>query len=40
VIPQLVPLQVAVPFAGCGHGVQAEPQLLTLVFGTHCPEQR
>jgi hypothetical protein len=39
-IPQLVPLQVALPFAGAGQGVQELPQLLMLMLGTHCPEQR
>jgi hypothetical protein len=39
VAPQLAPLHVAVPFGGFGQGVQELPQLLTLVFDTHCPEQ-
>jgi hypothetical protein len=36
--PQLVPLQVAVAFAGAVHGVHEEPQFAVLLFETHCPE--
>lgn len=34
-----VPLQVAVPFVGTGHGVHDRPQLLTLLFDTQVPPQ-
>ena len=35
VTPQVVPLQVAVPLAGCGHGVHdVSPQVATLVLST------
>ena len=40
VSPQLVPLQVAVPFADMGHAVHELPQLLTDVLGRHCEPQR
>jgi hypothetical protein len=33
--PQLVPLQVATPKAGVGHGVHIEPHVRTLEFDTH-----
>jgi hypothetical protein len=35
VTPQLVPLQVAVPFAGAVHGVQAVPQVAGSVLLAH-----
>ena len=31
--PQIVPLQVAVPLKGAGHGVHDAPQVCTAVFG-------
>ena len=31
-MPQLVPLHVAVPFKGAGHGVHEAPQVCTAVF--------
>jgi hypothetical protein len=34
-MPQLVPSQVAVPFAGIGHAPHDAPHELTLLFGTH-----
>jgi hypothetical protein len=34
-MPQLVPLQVAVPFSGEGHGVHEAPQVCTEVFDAH-----
>jgi hypothetical protein len=38
--PQVVPLQVAVPFAGAAHAVhELIPQEAGLEFGVHCPEQ-
>jgi hypothetical protein len=37
--PQLVPLHVAVAFAGAEHGVHDVPQVLTLVSSTQAPEQ-
>jgi hypothetical protein len=41
VMPQLVPLQVAVPFGSVGQAAQeVVPQLFTLVSGAHAPEQR
>ena len=39
VIPHVVPLQVAVPFAGTGQGVHDVPQLATLLLATQLPEQ-
>lgn len=38
--PQLVPLQVAVPFAGCGQGVQDEPHVAGSEFAAQAPPQR
>ena len=37
--PQLLPLQVAVPLAGVGHGEHAVPQVARLVLLTHVPPQ-
>jgi len=38
--PHETPLQFAVPFATPGHGVQdVAPQVATLAFETHAPEQ-
>jgi hypothetical protein len=40
VVPQAVPLQVAVPFATVGHAVHdVVPQLAIDEFDTHAPEQ-
>ena len=40
VVPQAVPLQVAVPFATVGHGVHdVVPQVAIDEFETHAPEQ-
>ena len=36
---QLVPLQVAVPFATVGHGLHELPQVASAEFDTHAPEQ-
>ena len=38
--PQVLPLHVAVPPNGAGHGVHELPQLLTLVLDTHALPQR
>ena len=38
-IPQLVPLQVAVPFPGTGQAVQDVPHVAVLEFDTHVPPQ-
>ncbi len=35
--PQVVPLHVATPFAGTGHGVHELPQVATALFDTHVP---
>jgi hypothetical protein len=40
VIPHVVPLHVAVPFAGTGQGVHDVPQVATLLLGTQLPAQR
>jgi hypothetical protein len=37
VIPQVVPLHVAVPLAGTGHAVHELPHVATSVFDTHAP---
>jgi hypothetical protein len=37
VMPQVVPLHVATPFAGTGHGVHELPQVATALFDTHVP---
>lgn len=34
-MPHAVPLHVAVPFTGAGHGVQRVPHVATAVFVTH-----
>jgi hypothetical protein len=39
VMPQVVPLQVAVPPVAVGHGVHEVPQVATLVLETQLPEQ-
>jgi hypothetical protein len=38
-MPQALPSQVALPFVGAGHGVQAEPQLAALLLLTQVPLQ-
>jgi hypothetical protein len=39
-MPQLTPLQVAVPLAGTGQGVHDVPQEVTALLGTHALPQR
>ena len=39
-MPQLVPLQVALPFAGTAHAVHELPQPLTLLLAMHWLPQR
>ena len=39
IIPQEVPLQVALPLAGAGHGLHEVPQVAVLLLPAHAPPQ-